>query len=431
MSNYQAIIAKVDTVESIEGADRIQVGKVLGETVIISKDIPEGYIGVFFCAGTQLSEDYCKNNNLFRDSTKNLDNTKTGFFDDNRRVRAQPFMKIKSEGYFAPIESLNYIPKLPNLKVGDMFEDVGGVNVCKKYLNPRLVKKESNKTVKVKKKDLVPDFAEHVDTAQFKYHIGKIKKGDLISIQSKIHGTSARYGCHEVDQRLGKFKTFINNITGVELFKEKEWEYVCGTRRVVLDNPEKEGFHGKEGYRFEILEKLKPFLAKGMTVYGEIAGYANDRPIMSIHNTKDLKDKAYTKKYGNSMTYKYNCIESDYRFHIYRITYTTVGGITTELTQQQLVNWCKDRGFIPAHDVVEPFIYDGDEEKLLNLVQELTERPDVLTEDYHDPSHVSEGVIVRVDNGNKSPLFLKNKSYAFKIMEGIASEKVIEVEDEA
>lgn len=429
MSNYQAIIAKVDEVQEINGADRIQVGKVLGETVIIGKEITEGYVGVFFCAGCQLSEDYCKNNNLYRDSTKNIDQTKTGFFDDNRRVRAQPFMKIKSEGYFAPLESLEYLKELPNLKIGDTFEDIGKENVCKKYINPRTKLKQGNANQKAKKKKSVPDFVEHVDTAQFKYNLHKLEKGDLISIQSKIHGTSARYGYHKVNKELNKFQKLVNKILPV--FKTESWEYVCGTRRVILDNPDKEGFHGKEQYRFDVLESLKPYLSRGMTIYGEISGYANDKPIMSVHSTKDIKDKKYTKKYGNEMTYKYNCVEGSHRFHIYRITLTTEDGTSIDFTQPQLVQWCKDRGFIVAYDVVEPFIYDGDKESLLNLVTELTERPDVLTEDYHDPSHVSEGVIVRVDNGNTQPLFLKNKSYVFKIMEGITSEKVVEVEDEA
>ena len=160
----------------------------LGESVIISKDIPVGYVGVFFCAGCQLSEDYCKNNNLYRNAEKNQDPNKTGFFDENRRVRAQPFMKIKSEGYFAPIESLDYIKNLPNLKVGDAFEDIDGINVCKKYVNPRTKLRQGNANQKAKKKKAVPDFHEHVDTSQFKYNMHKIEKGDLISIQSKIHG---------------------------------------------------------------------------------------------------------------------------------------------------------------------------------------------------------------------------------------------------
>ena len=65
MSNYKAIVGKIDTIYPIQGADNIQVAKVLGETVIVSKSLQVGYVGILFVAGTQLSEEYCKNNNLY------------------------------------------------------------------------------------------------------------------------------------------------------------------------------------------------------------------------------------------------------------------------------------------------------------------------------------------------------------------------------
>ena len=52
----QAIIAKIDRVIEIPGANTIQVGVVLGESVIISKDWGVGKVGVLFPVGVQLSE---------------------------------------------------------------------------------------------------------------------------------------------------------------------------------------------------------------------------------------------------------------------------------------------------------------------------------------------------------------------------------------
>lgn len=425
MSNYKAIIAKIDKTIEIEGANTIQIGKVLGESVIINKATQEGTIGVYFCAGTQLSEKYCHVNNLYRDSNKNLNTKETGFFEDTRRVRAQPFMKVRSEGYFAPLNSLSYTGfDIDSLKVGDEFEELAGVEVCKKYI---LKVKENQLPTKKKKAREIPDFHPHVDTAQYARNKYQIEVGDVISIQSKIHGTSARYGYHKVERSLPRWKEVINKL--LPIFPTTQWEYTVGTRRVILDNPEKEGFHGKEEYRFEVMEKLKPYLTKGMTVYGEIAGYVNGKPIMPNHDVSVLKDKKYTKKYGNSITYKYNCVETDYRFHIYRITLTTEGGEAIDLTQPQLVKWCEDRGFVPAHDVIPSFVYYGGQDNLDELVEALTERPEVLTEDYHDPSQISEGVIIRIDKSGLEPVFLKNKSYAFKVMEGIASEKGTDIEE--
>src|SRR5690606_29317689 len=103
---HKCIVSKVEKTIEIPGADNIQIGIVLGESVVISKDIGEGYVGLFFPVDLQLSEEFCRINNLNRDSTKNADQTKKGFFDANRRVRAQPFLKVKSQGYFADIESI-------------------------------------------------------------------------------------------------------------------------------------------------------------------------------------------------------------------------------------------------------------------------------------------------------------------------------------
>jgi len=427
MSNYTAIIAKIDNTLPIVGADKIQIAKVLGESVVVSKDAKIGDIGVFFCAGTQLSTEYCHHNNLFRDASKNYYTSESGFFEDSRRVRAQPFLKVKSEGYFADLSSLRFAGDFSKLKLGDKFEELNGVKICNKYLNEKAIKAIKEQKNKPAKKKLIPFFKEHVESEQYKYNTHKLEVGNVISIQSKRHGTSGRYGYLSSIKKLPKWKQWINKI--IPVFPTEEYEYVVGTRRTVLNDPEKEGFHGSEAYRYEVMEQLKPYLSKGMTIYVEIVGYVNGKSVMPSHSTKDLKNKEFSKKYGDTVVYKYGCPEGTYKFHVYRVTLTTEDGNSIDLTQQQLVRWCADRGLDPAHDLVPPFVYDGDVEKLNALVEELTERPDTLTEDYHDPSHPSEGVIVRVDRWTQTPLFLKSKSYVFKVMEGIASEKEVDIEE--
>ena len=72
------------------------------------------------------------------------------------------------------------------------------------------------------------------------------------------------------------------------------------------------------------------------------------------------------------------------------------------------------------------YVDNGDVRTLQDLVSDLTERPELLTEDYIDPSHVSEGIIVRVDNGKMTPQFYKSKSYAFRVMEGLCQAEDVE-----
>lgn len=430
MSNYKAIVAKIDRVVPIDGADRIQTAYVLGEQVVVPKELPVGHVGIFFPADTQLSEDFCKNNNLFRKSELNKDADKKGFFDTNRKVRCQPFMKVRSEGYFCELESLSYlVSDLSKLKVGDNFDSWEGASICNKFISEKTRKAMNN--VKKKKTKVVdtPMFNKHVDTDQFKYSIGKIKEGDLLSFHAKVHGTSARYSYSKVLRKPSTLLEKVKNYLG--LYNKVNWEYLVGTRNVVLysDQYDKEGFHGPEQYRFNVLESLKPYLEKGMTIYGEIAGFANGKPIMGVHSTDTLKDKKFNKKYSKNMTYTYGCKEHECRFHVYRITIINEDGVELDMTNQQVNKWCEDRGILSPLEVHPPYIYDGDKEKLEGIVEDLTERLDLLTEDYIDPSHVSEGIIVRVDNEKITPTFLKSKSYAFKVMEGIFKEDNIDEED--
>lgn len=108
MSNYQAIISKIGTLTPIDGSDFIQKATVLGESVVVSKTSNVGDIGVLFVTGTQLSEEYAFENNLYRHKELNKDQTKAGFFDDNRKVRSQIFRGCNSDAYFAPLDSLTY-----------------------------------------------------------------------------------------------------------------------------------------------------------------------------------------------------------------------------------------------------------------------------------------------------------------------------------
>lgn len=428
MSNYVARIATVERVLPIPGRDAIHVAVVLGEQVIVSVNVQVGYTGVLFVAGTQLSADYCKVNNLHRDSSLNADTTKQGYFDNNRKVRVQPFAKVRSEAYFADIESLAYTGvDLSTLTLGTTFEDLNGHNVCKKFMDVKSAQKVGNpkeKKVRLKLKE-APMFKEHLNTANFKHEMRKIQPGDLVSIQAKVHGTSVRYTNTKVFTSLPKWKQFVNKF--VPVFPEFSWTKLVGTRRVVLFSEDKVGFHGPEQYRYDWLKVVEPFLTKGMTIYGEIAGYANSKPIMQRHDTTALKDKKIKAKFGDVVEYKYGCHESASRFHVYRITYTTEDGDVIDFTQPQLVAWCNARNILPSLDVVPPFIFDGDYDKLAALVEELTERPNEMTADYIDPTHPSEGVIVRADGTGTTPVFLKSKSYLFRCLEGLCEE--VDVED--
>ncbi|MGL4993911.1 MAG: hypothetical protein ACRC6R_07290 [Bacteroidales bacterium] len=428
---YKCVVAKINRTIPIPGADRIHIAVVLGSQVIVSKDWLEGHVGLFFQDGTQLSDKFCHDNNLYRDSTLNIDKEAKGFFETSRRVRAQPFLKVKSEGFFCGLEAVSTFSDVPySFKVGDSFDTFGTEEVCRKYVSPQTLRAMANNKTKQAKVDYALEFNKHTDTDQLLMNAFQIPTGALISMHHKVHGTSARYSKSLVTVDLNWFQKMVNKHI-YPMFPTTKIEYLCGTRNVVITNPEKEGFHGSEGYRFEVLEMLKPHLSEGMTIYGEIAGYANGKPIMGVHSVDTLKDKKFTEAYGKTVTYTYGCKESEYRFHVYRITLNR-DGIEMDFTAKQVKKWCEDRGINPPLDMVDPFIYDGNEEKLKALAIDVAEhysgnaKP---TEDPIDSSHVNEGVIVRVDDGTLVPKFYKYKTYAFRVMEGIFKEKNVDLED--
>lgn len=431
--SHKCFVAKIEKTIPIEGADSIQIGIVLGEQVVISKAWEEGKVGLFFPPELQLSEEFCRVNNLHRDSSLNADPDSKGFFDKNRKVRCQPFMKVKSEGFFCEMSAISSFVKdtrLDLFTLGTQFDEIEGQMICQKFISEKTKNAIQNKSLTKKTKADVPHFKMHVDSSQFKYEAGTIPKGSLLRFDAKVHGTSARYAFTKVEQTLTWWQKAINKVHNV--FPQYDWDYVVGTRRVTMfekDRKTKEGFHGSEEYRFEVLDLLKPHLVKGMCIFGEIAGHANTKPIMGVHSTDTLKNKEFKKKYGKEMLYKYGCSTTDYRFHVYRITMTGDDGIEIDYSPQQVDQWCSDRGLIGPLEVHPPMIYDGDVDNLKALVEQLTERPECLTEDYIDPSHINEGVIVRVDNGRLVPKFYKSKSYAFRVLEGIANETTVDLED--
>lgn len=432
---HKAIVASITSVQEIPGAEKIQVATVLGEQVIVSKDWGVGTRGVFFPVDVQLSHNYCANNNLYRNKDLNKDISKSGFFETNRRVRAQPFMKVRSSGYFTSFSSFGYIGEsyvnvLEALPNGVEFDSVGEEKICEKYVS-QATRDAINKQNRPKqaKKDYAPLFEKHVDSQQFKHYVSSIPLGALLSFHAKVHGTSHRSGYTKVANDLNWFKLKVNRLFKREVFPTHRWDYVVGTRNVILRTSDKEGFHGSEAFRFEVAEQLKPHLEKGMCVYGEIAGYANGKPIMAVHSAEATKDKHFIKKFGKEIVYKYNCKEHEYRFHIYRITRLTEDGRNIDMSQMELDQWCLDRGFLGPLEVAPKEVYNGDADKLIAKVSQLTENGVGESADWIDPTHPTEGIIIRIDCGKATPMFLKSKNHNFRVMEGMC--EALDTEDAA
>lgn len=446
MSNYQATIVKIKSIRKHPNADKLNLVTIFGNQVIIGKNVNEGDEGIFFEVGTQLSEDFCKNNNLFSEPSLNKDTTKKGYFSKNRRIRAQSFRGEKSEGFWVPITYLGYIGNLVNIpKEGNTFTKIDNQLICQKYINPETFRNKNTKNTGGIKNQDIPLFQEHFDTQQWgREGINKVKKGDTVIITEKLHGTSCRCSNTPVKTKLSLWHRICNFLAEGN-WKTKfinVYKFVVGSRRVIKSIDLKSQ-NGKSFYNSDIwIEASLPFsnnLREGETVYFEIVGYEpNGRPIMPVLQNKKLEKflskadyKSFIGKYGEKTEFSYKCSPSGedstalnkyFEIYIYRITIDNGFGIKIDLTWDQVKQRCRELGVKHVPELYKTTI-DVDDWGRSDVVAKIAEQPSSIF-----TQHVKEGVCVRIENGNLCPIILKHKSFIFKVLEGIIDENNTNIE---
>lgn len=443
---YKAIVVKLKNVRPHPNADRVQLATCVGNQVVVGLDNKEGDFGVYFASDGQLSNEFCRENNLYRDNTKNkYPENKSGMFDDNRRVRAQKFRGEISDGFWTPIESFAFI-KTKGLDVeGLEFDELNGVPICNKYINPNTIKAaQQNRPKNTKKAKTSIMFKEHFDTEQFIKNANQIKENDLIIITEKLHGTSSRVGLVLVEYPLKWYEKVLQKF-GVKIMT-KDWSYLNGTRRVVLEETSGTQFHDPS-IRDAVFNKINGQLRKGETIYLEIVGYEKTgMPIMSSVDVTKLKDDEFTKKYANvgdkkTMTYKYGCADGICDFFVYRITMTNEDGYSIDYSWDDVVKRCNEIGIKHVPELTR-FTYnefrlmlnvDGGNniDNSRDLRDKISEYVDIYTKGAStvDESHIREGICVRLESGIVPRVF-KHKSYEFKFLEGIIKDSgVVDMEE--
>lgn len=197
--------------------------------------------------------------------------------------------------------------------------------------------------------------------------------------------------------------------------KDKEtssYNIISGTRRTIL-RAEYGGFNGSNEFRKKYNDMFIGKLPKGMTVYGEIVGWADEStPIMPRCLNSKVKDKEFQKRYGKETVFTYGCKQGENDCYIYRITISNEDGTTIELPTEDVILWCEKLGvkYVP---LLDKFLYTTWED-LNNRCQPYLDIPEPLS----GGSHVTEGVVVRIDNRSKFTAY-KTKSFTFKVLEGI------------
>ena len=446
---YCGFVTTIKNLRPHPNADRLDLGECFGNTVCVGRwEYAEGDVIVYFPTDGQLSEEFCTKHDLVRRKDEN-GNPAGGYLEPGKRnIRAINLRGQKSDGLVMPLRCLEYTGvDMATMTVGTPITVVNGHEICCKYIPRTNVRgdhsRNGNKTRK-HKEPIAPLFAEHADTEQLAYNLSAFKPGDEIEISLKMHGTSTRTGYLPILK--GYKRTILDRLlrrTGKPIY---EYDYISGTRRVVLDSFEG-GFYGSNEFREPHCEVFHGKLNRGETVYAEIVGFTTSgNPIMSSCDNKKLNNKEFVKQYGSTTTFSYGCSPSgedglpQSDLYVYRMTMTNEDGYVVEYTPDFMRYRCEQmgvkcvpvfyRGFIPE---TEDRIYvdrnengECDEgETAYVMPTNSGEWVKNLAEQFYDgadpigKTHVREGVVVRIINRPKFCAY-KHKNFSFKILSNIA-----------
>lgn len=452
---YCGYVVKVEKIRKHENADRLQIATFFGNDTVVGLDTQMGQMGIYFPVDGQLSAEFCAANDLVRRKDEN-GNQCGGYLDpDKRNIKAVKLRGEKSDGLFLPITCLASFGPISDLKVGDTIDIFNGVEICKKYI-PKCQHRSysgGGKGSGKAKANFAPTFYEHVDTAQLAYSLGDFRVGDTVELSLKVHGTSARTGYLPLVKRAKP--TFWERIRRRPGKEYTEYGYVTGTRRVVLDDKHDGGFYDDNTFRREMAKKFEGKLHKGEVVYYEIVGFVNEStPIMASVKNSKIKDKEFTKQYGEETVFSYGCdpnggwewregiapndwpIAPKCEVYVYRMTMVNEDGDVVEMSPDQVRYRCEqmdvktvpvfERFIIPEKQV----IYDDGNfaetesvnpgEYVLRKVEEYFDGPDPIGK-----THIREGVVARIVNRPNIAVY-KHKNFSFKVLEGIVKDEAAE-----
>lgn len=421
-ANYTCQVIKLPPMLPVKGLDNLVEVVYQGNSVLVGKDYNPNEPYVFFPAECQISDKILKCNGLYRHSEKNLHEDQKGFFEDNRRVRAIKFKGVISSGFILPLNSsFGWPGGAEYIKIGDEFNEIDGVEICKKYYKktPGL-KSFSNPRTKMIDNIIDSKMApEHMDTAHLLKNTHKLSLDTEIVVTYKMHGTSARTYNTLVKKKL-TWKDKLAKFFGIDVVKEK-YEYVCASRRCIKsvgfeELPGKNHFFTSGDLWSEVAKQnLKDKLNEGECVYYEIVG----------------------------KTYSGEDIQSGYSYgfiapipFVYRISNINHQGIEIDLSYDQMVDRCTQLNLRACPilfkgtllEFIKKYIQDPDdtEEALLSDIfyNLLLEKPSIL-----DPLVVEEGFCIRVDKYPKPEIF-KIKSKKFLLHESNQKDKeIVDIEE--
>lgn len=282
-----------------------------------------------------------------------------GFFNKHGRVKMINLRKVPSFGFLIKLDTLaNWKPQVKDIDlseyilneemgIGMDFDTVCGEKFIQVYIPPikerparNSQKREKERQKKVERFERISkeDFKFHYDTQSLNSNIWKIEPTDNVVISKKLHGTSfitANIPV-KVPIKLSFYNKIINwiykvstrfvNYLSTKVVQNYKVEYgnVYSSRSVIknqfINEKVTSGFYKTDVWG-DINEIIKPYIDKGMTIYGEICGYLTG------------SDKMIQKGYD------YGCKIGENFFMPYRITTTNEDGTKREWEVTEVYDW--------------------------------------------------------------------------------------------
>lgn len=397
-SNYAAVVVEIKSITEFDNCDNVVGTPLLGFQAVVGKDTRVGDVGIVFPAEVQLSEEYCRENNLFRHSEKNRDPEKRGYIEDNRRVRAQKFRGHRSDCLFMPLDSLAYTgAKIHELKPGNVFDVLGTYEICKKYVirQPRGAARIDKNKKKVFKRVDAKFLPEHWDSDNYWRNVDALTDDTFVYVTQKVHGTSIRIGNTIVRRKLN-WRERVAKRLGVKV-QETEFDYVFGSRKVIKDpnNPNQDHFYGSDIWT-EYGKRLEGLLPENFLVYGELVGWTPDgAPIQK--------------------NYTYQVPQGCAELFVYRVAFVNGQGRVVDLSWNGVQEFCRDHGLQTVPELWRGYHRDFNVNGWIDVRFREAGCKNALPLE-SNPKLVDEGVCVRVDRlapyilKAKSPIFLQHET---------------------
>lgn len=410
--NYSATVIRVPELRKAENSDKLYIIDKLGMTSIVDESWKDkvGELALLFPAEVQLSEEFTRSNNLYRHSEKNADRSKTGYLDDNRRVRALKLRGNISNGLALPLDSLGPVMDKVDLywsrdvfEEGMVFDTFGGHQICRKYVieeKAAALTKGERQVKKAFKRVDSTFLPEHFETGQWMRERDSVPNDAELIITQKLHGTSVRLANTVVKRQLNWLEKIAQKL-GVAV-KDHDYDLVAGSRRAIKDpnNPNQAHFY-KEDIWTDALRVYGDQLPKNFVVYGELVGF--------VPNTGTPIQEGHT----------YEDVPGDYSLYVYRVAIITEDAELVDLSWDQVKGFCERHGFttVPELDRIPKMAFDIEEYNEQNFYMGwlqygegiYNERPVPISE---GGTGKDEGIAIRVETKTGPELYkFKNKSH--------------------